>query len=324
MAYQPQNKPGKIGHVTTVLYQDKNIGIDGKIYQLLDARVDRVRQDNPQLGDEVEYKISSSKDLSEKGKISFFAIKKRAGDVQQPAQTTGAPIGHTPTETQDIQAEYVSKDSGVVLLKDCVGEQQTFKADLDVLKMLAKPDGPVQPGKKYKVRMVKQGEEWVVTRIGPFDESFGEKPFRTGKEILQQNLDEKVAERERAEAALAQINKENAEGDARIAENKEYVKTLTEGQKPMTTQEPTKEPENSPQNATVTVPEALNTPNPLTVPLKDCPVEVKIHLDCGSYSNFDLTIPGLPTDQALAKIEEDGMKFVAVLHRLMAEAKKGY
>jgi hypothetical protein len=74
----------------------------------------------------------------------------------------------------------------------------------------------------------------------------------------------------------------------------------------------------------VTVPEASAKTNALTVPLKDCPVEVKIHLDCGSYSNFDLTVPGLPTDQALAKIEEDGMKFVALLHRLMAAAKKGY
>jgi len=326
MAYDPKNKPGKMGKVTGPL-QFQNIEIDGKTYQLLEARLERVRQDNPQVGDEVEYKISASKDLSEKGKISFFAIKKRAGGVQQPVQQT-TPSEPAPAKaelvTQDIQAEYVTQEQGRVILKDCVGEQQEFRADLDVIKMIAKVDSQVQPGKKYKIRMVKQDGEWIISRMGTFDESFGEKPFRTGKEILQENLDQKRSETAHADAALAQINKENEQAAAREKENQEYLKTLTEGQKPMSTPEPTKEPENSPQNDDMTVPAASEKTNPLTDPLKDCPVEVKIHLDCGSYSNFDLTIPGLPTDQALAKIEEDGMKFVALLHRLMAESKKGY
>jgi len=321
MAYDPtKSKPGKMGKVTGPL-QFKNIEIDGKTYQLLEARLDRVRQDNPQVGDEVEYKISASKDLSEKGKISFFAIKKRAGESTGiPAERMAAPIvskaepSKAELVTQDIQAEYVTQEQGRVTLKDCVGEQQEFRADLDVIKMIAKVDSQVQPGKKYKIRMVKQDGEWIISRMGTFDESFGEKPFRTGKEILQENLDQKRAETAHADAALAQINKENEQAAAREKENQEYLKTLTEGQKPMSTPEPTKEPENSPQNEAVTTPDAI----------QECPVELKVHLDCGSYSNFDLTVPGLPIDQAIAKIEADALKSIAMMHRLMAAAKKGY
>ncbi|MFA5208656.1 MAG: hypothetical protein WC428_08500, partial [Candidatus Paceibacterota bacterium] len=56
----------------------------------------------------------------------------------------------------------------------------------------------------------------------------------------------------------------------------------------------------------------------------ECPVELKIHLDCGSYSNFDLSAPAMPIDQAIARIEADGLKAIAMMHRMMASSKKGF
>ncbi len=327
MAAAPQFKPGKIGIVTAPL-QMKNIEIDHKVYQIVDARIDRITQDNPQIGDEVEYKISASKELTEKGKISFFAIKKRAEgneaktelrpqvteEWKEPATPKAVP------ETQDIQVEYVSKEQTKITLKDCAGQGQTFRADLDVIKMIAKTDSPVQSGKRYKVRLIKQGEEWVVARMGAYDESFGEKPFRTGSEILKENLDQKRAETEKAQAALDQIKKENAQGDQRMQENAEHAKELAQQQTPVdaprasATPTTTIEPEKRQQNEAVKVSDAV----------AECPVELKVHLDCGSYSNFDLTVPGFPIDQAIAKIEADALKSIAMMHRLMAAAKKGY
>ena len=322
MPYKPQGqpKPGKIGTITDPL-MNKNIGIDNKVLMLIDDRLGMVQKMDLKVGQQVEYKqVSQGID---KGRINFIKLVEGSGTAI-PAERMAAPIvskaepaAHTPPDTQDIQAEYVSKEKMAVTLKDCVGEEQTYRADLDVIKMLAKEDGPVKPGTKYKVRLVRQGDEWVVSRIGPFDETLGEKPFRTGKEILQQNLDQMQAEKTKAEAAMAQIKKEEEQAAARTKENEEYARSLvgaTGAVKPMPATETPTEPEKSPQNESSTD----------IRPLKECPVEIKIHLDCGSYSNFDLTIPGLPVDQALAKIEQDGKKFIAVLHRLMAESKKGY
>ena len=316
MAYTGQGtpKPGTIGKITDIL-MNKNIGIDGKIYQLVDARVDRVRQDNPQLGDEVEYKISASKELLEKGKISFFAIKKRSSAV--PAEMTApekVAIAKLEQVTQDIQAEYVGNEQANITLKDCVGIEQRFRADLNVIKILAKTDCPVQAGKKYKFRLVQAGNEWVLTNIGAFDESFGESPFKTGSEILKENLEQKQAEQQKSDSALAQIKKEEEQATARTTENQEYLKTLSGASKTMPTTEPTEKKEIVQQNANVSVSDTV----------VECPVELKVHLDCGSYSNFDLTIPGLPIDQAIVRVESDAKKAIAMMHRLMAEAKKGY
>jgi hypothetical protein len=314
MAYTGQGtpKPGTIGKITDIL-MNKNIGIDGKIYQLVDARVDRVRQDNPQLGDEVEYKISASKELLEKGKISFFAIKKRAGTTESSAPEKTAPP-KTESAIQDIQAEYVGNEQANITLKDCVGIEQRFRADLNVIKILAKTDCPVQAGKKYKFRLVQAGNEWVLTNIGAFDESFGESPFKTGSEILKENLEQKQAEQQKSDSALAQIKKEEEQATARTTENQEYLKTLSGASKTMPTTEPTEKKEIVQQNANVSVSDTV----------VECPVELKVHLDCGSYSNFDLTIPGLPIDQAIVRVESDAKKAIAMMHRLMAEAKKGY
>jgi hypothetical protein len=373
--------PGKKGVITAVLNM-KNIGIDNKTLMLIDDRLGMVREMNLQIGDPVEYRQLSQG--IDKGKINFLGR-----DTETPARTPAVTAPAEPAapkeapDTQDIQAEYVGKEQTRITLKDCKGQEQQFRADLDVIKMLAKPDSPVQPGNKYRARIVKQGTEWVVMQMGKFDQTFEEKPFWTGAEILKENLESKKAETAQADAALAQINAslaqinaslaqisseeaaatqpvaeedpnlkfcatcqtrddckkhgisygpgcglkirgiltkaaEDAAGDARIKENADHVKELVKDtqQAPPTVPAvvPAKVPEKHQQNASVTVLETL----------AECPVELKVHLDCGSYSNFDLTVPGLPIDQALAKIEQDGQKAIAMMHRLMAASKKGF
>jgi hypothetical protein len=319
MTTAPQFKPGKIGIITAVL-QLQNIGIDGKIYQIVDARVDRVKQDNPQIGDEVEYKISASKELTEKGKISFFAIKKRTGapaevPAEQPSPEKPATPKEAPAVIQNIQAEFVKRERTSITLKDCMGEEQSFRADLDVIKMLAHADSPVQPGKKYKVQLVQQGKEWVVARMGSFDESFGEKPFRTGSDILKENLDKQKAENEKAQAALAQIKKENEQGDQRIKENAETLKNPSGAEKTMPTSESTKEPEKRPQTANVALPDTL----PATGG-----VEIAVHVNLGNYSSFDLKVTGINGEHARQLLQQEAAPTIVLAKGIIQEASKGY
>jgi hypothetical protein len=187
--------------------------------------------------------------------------------------------------------------------------------------MLSKPDGPVQPGKKYKVRLVKQGEEWIITRIGPFDDTAGEKPFRTAKEILQQNIDEKKAEVAQADAALAQINKENEQVEARAKEQLEYLKSLTGADKTMTTSEPPKEHEKSPQNNTVTVPSTLDPT--LNLPATGG-IEIGIHVNLGNYSSFDLKVTGINGDHARQLLAQEAAPTIALVKGIIKDASKGY
>jgi len=74
-------KPGTMGKITEVLDMS-NIGIDGKTYMIAGARIARVRDDNPQLGDTVEYKRAGQG--IDKGNIIFFTIKERASSGKKP------------------------------------------------------------------------------------------------------------------------------------------------------------------------------------------------------------------------------------------------
>lgn len=319
--------PPKKGTVTGTL-QMKNLEIDGKTLMLIDDRVGTAERMSLKVGDKILYRQLSQG--IEKGKINYIAFDDGSADQQQPAPAAqpaqpapGEEKKPEPPATQIVQGEYLSHTSATVTLKDCKGNAEAWKADIGILKILSKPDCQVQPGTKVKAMLVQQAGEWVMSKLGPADPNLEEKPFKSGKDILEKNLKDQQAEQAKSDAALAQINKENAEGDKRIEENKEYLKTLTEPsgtEKPMPTTESTTEPEKCQQDATVNVPEAPGT----TDPIKECPVELKVHLDCGSYSNFDLTVPGLPIDQAIGKIEADAKKAIAMMHRLMAEAKKGY
>jgi len=267
--------------------------------------------------------------------------------VAKPAQKAAAPKEakitnlsappKTAAETQDIQAEYVRKEQTHVFLKDCVGEEKDFRADLEVIKMLSKAESPVQPGKKYRFRLIKQrvvrdngyADEWVISRVGTFEESFGEKPFKTGKEILQENIDQKKAETEKADAALAQIQKEEAEAAARAQENQEYLKTLTEGQKPMSTSEPTTTPEKSPQNESVAQTGPVTTKDAGIITPDDLlpatgGVEIGIHVNLGNYSSFDLKVTGINGDHARQLLAQESAPTIALVKGIIKDASKGY
>ena len=350
--------PPKKGTITAVL-DIKNIGIDNKTLMLIDDRVAMVRDMNLQIGEVVDYRqLSQGMD---KGKINFLARSEGAGPAPvahpNPEQPTSASATPKETlETQDIQAEFVSEKQMKITLKDCVGEEQVFRGDLDVIKLIVKPDSQVKPGQKYKFHLVKKEQEWIITRIGPFKEDQGEKPFRTGSEILKQNLDQKKAETEKAQAALDQINneeaakeespsdkfcahcqtkddckshsveygpgcalkikgimtkeKEDAAGDARIKENEQEVKSLVGATKPMTKPEPTKEPENVSQNEAVTPTDIAGA------------VGLKIHINLGSFCNFDLSVEGQSGEHARQLLAQEASKSIPLVANIMREAMK--
>jgi len=54
------------------------------------------------------------------------------------------------------------------------------------------------------------------------------------------------------------------------------------------------------------------------------PVELGVHIDMGSYTNFDLKISELTADRAIMRVEKDGLKTISMMRRLMTAAKKGY
>jgi hypothetical protein len=348
--------PGKLGVVTDVL-MNKNIGIDGKTYQLLDARVDRVKQDNPQIGDQVEYKISASKELTEKGKISFFTITKRnPAPVMQPAVPSEPTKAPEKREPRIIQGQYLSKTGSSITLKDSKGNAEAWPADLDLITFLNKPDCKVKVGDMVKVRLIDNHGEWVAKDMGPFDPSIPEIPFKTGQEILKENLDEKKAEREKADAALAQINKEEAvqkpvetvtetehanliaRGEA--AKMEKIRKEAAEHSERMKKENAARKASEPSLSAPVEVPASfVKSENPSILnPVREeyvdpgeptegehiAPIEVGVHIDMGGYTNFDLKLADISGDRARQRIEGDSMKMIGVMRRLMTAAKKGY
>jgi len=182
MAAQAAYKPGKEGTVTDIP-MNKNIGIDGKTLMLTDDRVARVREDNPQIGDIVEYKqLAQGPD---KGKISFFAIKHRASDKgAAPAVPTEEPEQKAPArEPKTITGKYVGKTSKAITINDGK-ENKVLSADLDLIMYLSSKDTKVHEGDSVTLRLIDNNGLWVAKDIGP-----GPEGFKTGKEILQENLD---------------------------------------------------------------------------------------------------------------------------------------
>jgi len=380
-------KPGKEGTVTDIL-MNKNIGIDGKTLMLIDDRVARVREDNPQIGDIVEYKqLAQGPD---KGKISFFAIKHRASDKgAAPAVPAEEPEQKAPArEPTTITGKYVDKTSKTITIHDGK-DNRVIRADLDLIMYLSKAGTNIVPGMSVTLRLIDNNGLWVAKDIGPGPEGFKtgkevsepteaemaaackinpkncefascavpgnatlclkewkhdskEKvicphipivPVKTGKEILQENLDtakqaappvqekplvqqivpEKEAEQLKARGEAAKMEKIRKEAEA----HQEKMKA-----------------ENAARKAAEERPSETMTSNQTSYAdtdvdsdgseLAECPVELSVHLDCGSYSNFDLKAPALPIDQAIARIEADGMKSIAMMRRLMTAAKKGY
>ena len=309
-----QFKPGHIGHVTTALYQDKNIGIDGKIYQIIDVRVDRVKQDNPQLGDEVEYKISTSKELTEKGKISFFAVKSRAGAAPvAPAAAPAEPLSNPPVVQKAppriINVLYKSKAGTVLTVTDEMGQDCTYRGELEVLQLIAKGE-KVKPGDWVSLELVQTSNEWVAMKIGP-----GTKPdsFNTGKQLLQQNIDAMKQPQKETMTEL-DIAKLKAESEATIK--------AQGAPKTVATPVPTKEPDKVPQNADNAVPDVvLHSPILAGTEIMGA-VSLKIHINLGSFCNFDLGVEGATGQHARQLLAQEAEKSIPLVANIMKEAMK--
>jgi phage recombination protein Bet len=121
------------------------------------------------------------------------------------------------TETTII-AKYV-KSSGVMVTLDIPEEGEVgLPCELKIASMIKKGD-KVIAGQTYRwqINVSSKGQRSILN-VGPAKE---EETFKSGKEILQQNIDAK-----RAEEAAANIAKQNAEIEKKAAEDKAYAETL--------------------------------------------------------------------------------------------------
>ena len=313
MAYA--KTPGTIGTITEPL-EIKNIGIDGKTYQIADARLSMVQGMDLKAGEKVEYKIAKQGDITLKGKINFLARKEQPATTQ-PAQEKTMESASPKSEPRIITGQFIEKKGVQIIIREDDEINHVYTADLDVIKIFSKTDCMVKSGDRVSIMLLKVEIRKSSTRS---DRVHSVTSSRAAKRFCKRILTPKRAETSQTDAALAQINKENAEGDARIKENKEFAESLAKPPQTVPATQSPKEPEKVAQNEAKVAP----APSLAIVETAECPVELKIHLDCGSYSNFDLSAPALPIDQAIARIEADGLKAIAMMHRMMAASKKGY
>ncbi|CAK0771101.1 hypothetical protein CCP3SC15_420001 [Gammaproteobacteria bacterium] len=308
MVYAGGKTPGKEGTITSVL-DGKNIGIDGKIYMLIDERVAMVREKNYPVGFRVEYKRVSQKG-PEEGKINFLGPWPEANFQPATAPAKAAK------EPRTINGNYVGRTASQITVAE--GDlKHVLKADLDLLAYIAKPDNHITSGLSVIVTLIDVGGEWIAKTIAP-----GPEGFKTEKEILEQKkkdeipatditgdelaaeiaVKQRAAEREHNEA-MAKMSKEAAE------KRKEDIlpATLTKSLPPLVKE----------------IPADIERPPVSGDPVVG-PVEIGIHIDMGSYTNFDLKISELTTERALVRLEADAEKAIAMMRRLMGLSKKGY
>lgn len=338
MAYTAKT-PGKKGTITDILV-NKNIGIDGKTYQIVDKLLPMVQKMNYQVNDKVEYRIAAQGDLTVKGKINFIGPDKDApaapaqpAPVQQPA----APE-YQKREPRIIQGQIMSKTGTSILLKDSEGNSEAYPADLDLITYLNKPDCKVKQLDVVKVRLIDNHGDWIAKDIGPFDPTIPEKPFKTGQEILKENLEKKQAEPPVAvPQGQVEIVTETEAADliarGEAAKMEKIRKGAEAAQEQMRKENAARKAAEQPPETLVKSQPAIKNPTPAVQPEDAAepeqeyaagPVELGIHLDMGSYTNFDLKVSELTADRAIARLEADAMKTISMMRRLMSAAKKGY
>ena len=286
MAYTAKT-PGKKGTITDALNM-KNIGIDNKTFQLIDARIPMVQKMELHVGERVEYRIASQGDLTVKGKINFIGRDKDApaappqtAPIQPFVPPVCAPAAEPKREPRIVQGQYLSKTGSSVTLKDAKGNAEAWAADLDLIVFLNKTDGKVKVGDMVKVQLIDNHGEWIAKLMGAFDPAIPEKPFKTAQEILKENLEQKQAETKsqdpapvqgpaetiteteaadliaRGEAAkMEKIRTEAAMYSAQMKKENDARKAVEAPPAVPTTQLP-KEPEICQQSEAVTVCEAL-------------------------------------------------------------------
>ncbi len=260
-----QFKPGKMGKITEML-NGTEIGIDGKTYPVAAARLSGIQGADPKIGEDCEYKVAYQG--PDKGAIIFFSLK-RATPPQTAEKAIPAakpideglqhgfndPAGKPSPRT--VIGVYIDKSSTQVTVKESDGVNHVYPCDISLLQYLSKKDIPVKKGETYTFELIPAGDKWVAMKVGPAPEGFA--GFKTGKEILQENLDSmksttvppesvpkvlvkeesldefndrmaKKAQEQRAqEKAAAEVKaKEDAEADKRMAENAKHAQELAQ------------------------------------------------------------------------------------------------
>jgi hypothetical protein len=344
MAYA-MNTPGTIGAITEPL-EIKNIGIDGKTYQIADARMSMVQGMDLKIGEKVEYKIAKQGDITLKGKINFLARKEQPGTTQ-PAQEKTMESASPKSEPRIITGQFIEKKGLQIIIKEEDNVNHVYTADLDVMKVLSAADSKVKSGDNVSVMLLKVDGKEVAHKIGPG--ALGEQ-FKSGKEILQENLDAKSAETaassvsetpslckgceadlycpthdpkggclNAAKAALETKKKEDAAGDARINENAEFAESLAKASQTVPATQPPKEPENVAQKEAM----ALSAPSKEILPATGG-VELAVHVNLGNYSSFDLKVTGINGEHARQLLQQEAAPTIALVKGIIKNASKVY
>jgi phage recombination protein Bet len=298
MAYKPQGfTAGSLGKVTAPI-QNGRIFIDNKSFEIAPARLDRVKQDNPQINDEVEYKVA--KQGPEKDKIIFFSLKARAaaGPESAPASATNEPAVKHTKEKKTISGIYVDQAGPIAItIRESDGVNHVYKAGLSVLKVLAKSDSPIKKGDTAMFELIEnEPDKWVVLRIGPAGQPEG---FKTGKEILEENMKGIQPSRTPPEPAeeetfAAKVRAaEDAKADKQMKENAEFARALAAKNAEMKATAapatvPPKVPEKPAQKGDVT--QAVAVVAELVEPCNIHPATVQTDVITKSYSADDMLL----------------------------------
>lgn len=133
-----------------------------------------------------------------------------------------------------------------------------------------------------------------------------------------------------AEAAAVPAAKEVAQADARTKENeayaqKEAIAAYSAGRIPTQAPQETDTLAVSTGNLHLAGQGVDLTLKPQQTPLiVDGAVKLAVHIDLGSYSNFDLEVNAASGEHARALLEQEAKPVIALCKRIMREAKEGY
>jgi hypothetical protein len=260
--------------------------------------------------------------------------------------------------TDLLKGIYRGCAGGNVLLETPEGNRG-IKADLGLIKSLSDQGSKVKDGDSITLGCIKQEGILIATHIGAGEvpakpksdtgkktgtvKSVGDKAippeetakraeaagFKTGTEVKNTEESEVVkrADENKKAIAAAAAAKEKAQADQRMKDNEEYARQLAAEQKGRETQ---KQPDAPPKVGGSTkdqepVGQRVDpAPNAPQTPIMEGSVKLAVHIDLGSYSNFDLEVNQPSGDLARKLLEQESAPVIALCKRIMRDAKEGY
>ena len=153
--------------------------------------------------------------------------------------------------------------------------------------------------------------------------------FKTGTEVKNAEESEVVKRADENKKAIADANaaKEKAQSDQRMKDNEVHARQLAAEQKSAETRKQPDAPPKAGGSAKVQEPvgqrvdPAANAPQ---MSIMEGSVKLAVHIDLGSYSNFDLEVNQPSGDLARKLLEQESAPVIALCKKIMRDAKEGY